>query len=116
MIIPSRLKKGDKIGIVSPSGPILPATRDKLDSGIRFFESLGFEIQLSKNALKVKGCCSAGTPQECAEDINSMFADKEIKGIFCSQGGNVANSVLPFIEWDTINFIFLGKERKRNHF
>jgi len=110
VIIPKRLQYGDKIGIVSPSGPILPTTKLQLEKGIKFLKGLGFDVVLGKNALKIDEF-SSGTPEERAEDLHSMFADKEIKAILCSQGGNVANSILPLLKWNIIKRnpkIFMG--------
>jgi len=72
-----------------------------LNRGLRVLKKLGFEPVLAKNALKIKDY-SAGRPSERAEDINSMFANEEIKGIICSQGGATANSCLPLLDWNAI--------------
>jgi muramoyltetrapeptide carboxypeptidase len=104
------LQKGDKVGIVSPSAAITRNLRPRLDRGVRVLKRLGFEVVLAKNALRIEDY-SAGTPYERAEDINSMFADQQIKAIICSQGGATANSCLPLLEWNTIEKnpkIFLG--------
>jgi muramoyltetrapeptide carboxypeptidase len=104
------LRKGDKVGIVSPSAAITRDLRSRLDRGVRVLRRLGFEVVLAKNALKIDDY-SAGTPYERAEDINSLFADQEIKAMICSQGGATANSCLPLLEWNTIERnpkIFLG--------
>ena len=53
----------------------------------------------------------SATPQEKADDINSMFADNKIKAIICSQGGENSNSVLPLLNFSIIKNnpkIFLG--------
>lgn len=108
MIIPYRLKKGDTIGVVSPSGVV--TEKKQLDSGIRFFEKLGFNVIVGKNALNVD-MFSAGTGKERADDINTMFSDKNVNAIICSQGGATANECLPFLEWKIIKKnpkIFLG--------
>jgi len=110
MIAPSRLHKGDTIGIVSPSDPILEETRPQLSKGINFLKSIGFKVVLGKNALNIDGYSSA-TPEEKAEDINSMFSNKEIRAIFCSTGGSIANSCIPLLDWKAIRLnpkIFLG--------
>lgn len=110
MLIPNKLKTGDTIGIVSPSQAILPEKRIELENGIKALENLGFKTVLGKNALNIKDY-SAGTPEEKANDINSMFADNEIKAIICSSGGNTANSCLPLLDWKTMEKnpkIFLG--------
>jgi muramoyltetrapeptide carboxypeptidase len=110
VLLVNPLRKGDKVGIVSPSAAITRNLRPRLDRGMMVLRRLGFEVVLAKNALRVEDY-SAGTPDERAEDINSMFANQEIKAIICSQGGATANSCLPLLEWNTIEKnpkIFLG--------
>ena len=111
IIIPKKLQKGDKIGIVSPSNPVTEIWEIQLESGIRVLkEDFGLDVLLAPNALKNTLGYSA-TPEEKAEDINAMLADKSIKAIVCSQGGANANSVLPFLDYDLIRSnpkIFLG--------
>ncbi|MBI4162922.1 MAG: LD-carboxypeptidase [Candidatus Aenigmarchaeota archaeon] len=101
MLIPKALKKGDTIGIVSPSGAIVKQNKKQLNSGIKFLKNLGFKTLLGKNALKVDNF-SAGTAQERADDINNMFSDSSVDAIMCTQGGETANSCLPFIDWSII--------------
>lgn len=110
MIAPCRLHKGDTIGVVSPSSPILEKERPQLIEGIDFLRRMGFKVVLSENALNVDDY-SAGTPEERAEDINSLFGNKEIKAVFCSTGGSTANSCIPLLDWKALQRnpkIFLG--------
>ena len=101
IILPKRLKKGDLIGIVSPSAAIAPEVLPILRKGREFLHNLGFRTEVSKNHLKeLDG--SAGTPEERAEDINDMFGDSRIDAIICSQGGDTANSILPYLDFKLI--------------
>ncbi|MCD6229833.1 MAG: LD-carboxypeptidase [Candidatus Diapherotrites archaeon] len=110
-IIPKKLKKVSKIGIVTPSAPV--AGKElvrRFKKGVLFLENLGFEVVVAEHALGVDNW-RAATPVECAEDINSMFADKTVDAIICSIGGETANTCLPFLDWATIREnpkIFLG--------
>lgn len=100
-LIPKKLKKGDLIGIVSPSAAITPEILPSLEKGREFLHGLGFRTEVSKNCLKESGG-SAGTPEERAEDINTMFADSNVDAIMCSQGGDTANSILPYLDFSLI--------------
>ena len=109
-MIPSKLQRGDRIGIVSPSNPVTEDLKPQLNTGVQFFKDFGFDVLVAPNALKNTLGYSA-TPQEKAEDINAMFSDASVKTIICSQGGANANSVLPFLDYDLIRSnpkIFLG--------
>lgn len=109
-MIPSKLKTGDFIGIVAPSAPVTTEIKKQFDQGVKFLESLGFNVKIAKNTLSNKLVFS-NTPIEKAEDINYMFVDKEIKAIICAQGGRNSNSILPYLDFDIIRAnpkIFLG--------
>ena len=102
MKLPSRLNRGDRIGVVSPSAPIdTDELLSRLNSGIRVLNDMGFDVVTAKNALRVRGY-SAGTPLEKANDINTMFGDESISAIICSQGGGTANGCLPLLDWKLI--------------
>ena len=52
-MIPPKLKKGDRIGIVSPSNPIIKTWEIQFESGIRVLkEDFGFDVLVASNALK----------------------------------------------------------------
>lgn len=100
-MIPNRLKKKDKIGIIAPSSPI---TEDKLadiNNSITLMEGSGFEIVFGKNVFK-NTLGYGATAKEKAEDINNMFADPEIKGIFCATGGANSNSTFEYLDYELI--------------
>ncbi len=99
-IKPPHLAVGDTVGIVSPSSTIKYFPR-RLKRGIEALEKLGLKVVIAKNAKNSFGH-NAGTPEERAEDINSMFSDNAIKGIICSTGGLNANAVLPLLDYDLI--------------
>jgi muramoyltetrapeptide carboxypeptidase len=105
MLIPSRLRPGDTIGVITPSAPISsspsPEPVKELERGINFLEELGFKVVLSEHALGEAGY-SAGTAQERAGDINAMFADEDIRAIISSHGGTTINSCLEFLDWGAI--------------
>ena len=109
-MIPKKLQIGDTIGIVSPSGAVSKELKNQFKKGVDFLKNLGFKVKVGKNALNNTLKYSA-TPQEKADDMNSMFADKEIKAIICSQGGANSNSILPLLDFEIIKNnpkIFLG--------
>ena len=110
VIRPRKLTPGDTIGIVAPSDPVLPDQEHKLQSGINYFENLGFKVKLGTH-FRSAALGFAASPEEKAEDINTMFADPEIDAAICAQGGNTANASLSLINWEMIQKnpkVFLG--------
>lgn len=107
------LQKGDTIGIIAPSKPFNQDKKFELDNFIDYMKNQGIEVKISKNFYASdKYNVSAGTPEQRAEDINLMFADKSIKAIWCLQGGEPANQTLDIIDFDNVKKnpkLFMGK-------
>lgn len=105
LVKPPKLQKGDTIGIVATSFPF--PTDESSDyfleykKAVKEIESMGFKIKEGKNLRKVKWWF-AGTPEERANDINSMFADPEIKAIIVHDGGQSAITVLEHIDYGLV--------------
>ncbi|MDD5639374.1 MAG: LD-carboxypeptidase [Candidatus Pacebacteria bacterium] len=95
--------------MVAPSRPIVNIKKD-IDEGINILEGLGFKIKLGNNLYK-KSYYSSGNAKERATDLNSMFADKNIKAVICATGGSSSNQILDLINYDLIKKnpkIFIG--------
>lgn len=100
-LLPSKLKIGDTIGVVAPSNPIIGDNIDELNKAKEIVERSGFKVKYSKNIFSNTNGYSA-TAREKAEDINAMFADKEVKMIWCAKGGNNSNSTFEYIDYELI--------------
>lgn len=101
IIKPSKLTVGDTIGIVASSLPVLPEFKNQYEKGKKVIKDLGFKIYEGKTIGKTRWWM-AGTPEEVAEDINSMFADKSVKAIMAQTGGYSAISVLEHLDYELI--------------
>lgn len=99
-ILAKCLKKGDIIGVIAPSRPIYTC-RNEFEQGLKLLEKLGFRTKLSKN-INSHEFYSAGTPEQRADDLNSMFADPEVKAIMCATGGISSNQILELIDYELI--------------
>ena len=100
-LLPSKLKIGDTIGIVAPSSPIIGNNIEELNRAKEIVERSGFKVKYSKNIFSNTNGYSA-TAREKAEDINTMFADKEVKMIWCAKGGNNSNSTFEYLDYELI--------------
>ena len=101
MIIPNRLKKGDTIGVVAPSDPVIGDNIEEIQKAKELVEKAGFKVKFSKNLFSNSNEYSASA-KEKAEDINNMFADKEIKMIWCAKGGENSNSTFEYLDYELI--------------
>lgn len=100
-LLPSKLKIGDTIGVVAPSSPIIGDNIDELNRAKEIVERSGFKVKYSKNIFSNTNGYSS-TAREKAEDINAMFADKEVKMIWCAKGGNNSNSTFEYLDYELI--------------
>ncbi len=102
IIKPHKLNAGDTIGIVASSLPVLPSFEEDYERGKKVISDLGFKIKEGETIGKIRWW-AAGTPKEVADDINSMFADKNIKAIMAHTGGYSASSVLEYLDYELIS-------------
>jgi muramoyltetrapeptide carboxypeptidase len=95
---PKRLQKGDTIGIV---GPASLASLDLVDKGAKVLTNMGYKIKIGKSCGKAWYSFS-GEDQLRADDINEMFADKNINAIMCMRGGYGCNRLIDLIDFKNI--------------
>lgn len=98
MIRPKPLKKGDKIALIGASSP---TPHDRIEPSIKAMEEMGFEVVLGESAKGNHGFLS-GSDELRAKDINSMFEDKSVKGIFAIRGGYGAARLLDMLDYNMI--------------
>lgn len=101
MIKPERLKIGDTIGVIAPSGPIIGVKKEELERSREIVEKDGFKVKYSKNLFSNTNGYSA-TSKEKADDINEMFKDKEVKMIWCAKGGASSNTTFEYLDYELI--------------
>lgn len=104
------IKKGDTIGIVSPSSGLAGQLPHRVERGIKMLKKIGFNVKLGDNSLKVKNY-TAGSAEERAEDLNNLFSDPTVKAIISFIGGFHSNQILKFIDFENIRKnpkIFMG--------
>ncbi|HAG53355.1 MAG TPA: hypothetical protein DCL21_06185 [Alphaproteobacteria bacterium] len=109
--IPARLKRGDKVVLLSPSGRArkkehVYVIRDALQElGLNV---VNIEQNFDKNS---KNSYFVGTGQQRANALNKAFKDKDIKAIFCVRGGHGSLDVIDKLDYEMIRknpTIFVG--------
>jgi len=83
MIIPTYLKKGDKIGIIATARKISEA---ELEPALKIIEKNGLVPVLGKYLFHSYNQFSGTDAERCA-DLQAMLDDKSIKAIFVARGG-----------------------------
>lgn len=92
------LEKSATIGIVAPASPESPET---IDSKIEVFKNLGFKIKKGKHLYDKNGYL-AGNDEDRANDLNSMFLDKNVDAIVCLRGGYGSIRMVPYLDLKSI--------------
>ncbi len=96
---PSRLRRGDTVGLIKPAG----------------FLADPFDLQLAQEAIIAMGLVPkpaphllarhgylAGQDEDRAADVNSMYADDNVRAVFAVRGGWGSARILPYLDFDLI--------------
>ena len=107
VIKPKPLQQGDSVAIIAPASP---SDKNLIDKCISSLNELGLKVVVGESCLSEHGFLS-GTDDVRANDINCMFAAKNIKGIFALRGGYGCARLLDLIDFKLIKKnpkIFIG--------
>ena len=91
---PGKLKKGDTVAVVAPAGPVDPET---LEKGLKILRKMKLEPVLGQHVFSKRGYL-AGRDEDRADDLMSMFENKDVKAIICARGGYGVNRLLPLLK------------------
>ena len=96
-----KLKYGDRIGIVCCSNGQKRSDDGKLKRLESILLKMGLHASYS-DCIYEKENGFSGTGQERARELMKFYRDDEIKGIFDISGGDIANGILPYLDYDII--------------
>lgn len=96
------LKAGDQIAIVGCSNAQLTSYKKRINELLETIKSLGL-IPVCSNHIFEKYSVFSGTGKERADALMNFYIDDNIKAIFDISGGDVANEVLEYLDFDTIH-------------
>lgn len=96
---PPRLRAGDTVGLIEPAG----FTEDRFDLAVVLdtIRGMGLVPKPAPHLLKRYGYL-AGSDKDRAADVNAMFADPDVRGIFAVRGGWGCARILPHLDFATI--------------
>lgn len=95
------MEKGSKAAIVCCSNGQMPANKDNIDKLERVLLELGLVPVFSRHIYEVHSVFS-GSGKERAESLMEAYRDDDIKVIFDISGGDIANEVLPYLDYERI--------------
>ncbi|HHL2032492.1 TPA: S66 peptidase family protein [Clostridium perfringens] len=98
----SFLNKGDKIGIISCSNGLNIKNKKLIDELKLNLKSLYIDMVEGDTLYAKEYNLFSGTGEEKARALEKLFLDKDIKMIFDISGGDLANEVLDFLDFNLI--------------
>ena len=98
IVKPAALKTGDTVAVVAPAAAI---EREHLERGVNLLASMGFRVKVSERVLARSGIL-AGDDVDRAAELQTCFADPEVKAIFSARGGYGCGRLMPLLDFDAI--------------
>jgi muramoyltetrapeptide carboxypeptidase len=98
---PAALRPGDRVAVLSASGPVEPGP---LEVGLDMLRFAGLDPVVYPSARETGGFRSylAGTDKTRAEDLSSALADPGIAGVLFAKGGYGSQRTLDAMDWDAV--------------
>lgn len=90
-----------KVGITACSNGQQPEQQETIDRLIKILSQMGVECVLSEHLYAKDGVFS-GTAKERADDLMAFYEDSSIDAVYDLSGGDIANEVLGFLDYDMI--------------
>lgn len=96
------LNKGDKIGIISCSNGLSIKNKDIIEVLKYNLNSIDIDVVEAKTLYAKEYNLFSGTGKEKARALEELFLNNEVKMIFDISGGDLANEVLEYLDFDLI--------------
>ena len=103
LILPKAISWNSTIGLVAPASPIYDSSQ--FDEMISTLNELGFNLKLGQHVQDQYGYL-AGTDEDRAQDLMSMFTDPEVDAILCVRGGWGCNRIIDLLDYEIIKANF----------
>ncbi|HEU5161465.1 MAG TPA: LD-carboxypeptidase [Streptosporangiaceae bacterium] len=104
---PPRLRPGDTVAVVAPSGPVDPA---RLAAGCATLRDLGLHVVVGEHVRARVTLAEtepvppgwqalAGTDADRAADLRDAWCDPAVRAVLCARGGYGSTRVLDHLDW-----------------
>jgi len=95
---PRRLRGGDRVVVVAPSGPVDPG---RLERGCTALRSLGLDVVPGRHVFE-RDRYLAGTDADRAADLQEAWCAGDTAAVVCARGGYGAARVVDLLDWDAM--------------
>lgn len=97
-LVPPGLRPGDRVAVVSPSGPLAP---ERLRDGIACLRDWGFDAVAAAHAGARRGHL-AGTDDERLGDLQAALDDPDVRGVWAARGGYGLTRIVHRVDWSGV--------------
>ena len=103
IILAGDCKMKRKAAVVCCSDGRKTPEREKLELTVKHLEEMGISVCLSDHLFSEKPSCETLRPKERAAELMRFFSDSAITDIFDISGGDLANGILPYLDYNAIS-------------
>lgn len=98
---PRRLVPGDRVVIVSPSGP---APCERIRAGAQILREWGLEVEVAAHAAdrSTRFGYLGGDDSARARDLEEAWCDPGVAAVVCARGGYGVQRILDRLDWDAM--------------
>jgi muramoyltetrapeptide carboxypeptidase len=98
---PARLRAGDRVAVVAPSGPV---PEERLRAGLAVLRGWGLEPVVAPHVLDTHPALGylAGADRDRARDLTEAYRDPSVAGVICARGGYGAQRMADLVDWRAI--------------
>lgn len=96
-----RLRSGDRIAVVAPSGPV---PEDRLRTGLDLLRGWDLEPVVAPHVLDAHPTLGhlAGADRARARDLTEAYTDPSVAAVICARGGYGAQRMVDLVDWPAI--------------
>lgn len=95
------MRQGDKVALVCCSNGQKTADRSKINELCKTLQKIGL-IPVFSDYIYAEDSVFAGTALQRADSLMAFYKDEEIRAIFDISGGDIANEILPYLDFKVI--------------
>ncbi|GAA2412223.1 LD-carboxypeptidase [Streptomyces glaucosporus] len=101
LVRPPRLRPGDRVAIVAPSGPV---PRERLDAGVDVLRGWDLDPVVMPHVLDVHPRLDhlAGADADRARDFTDAWCDPAVTAVLAARGGYGAQRMADLVDWEAL--------------
>lgn len=101
MVLPQRLREGDRVAVVAPSGRV---DGGRLAAGVEYIRSWGLDVDVMPSVLAghERFKYLAADDKARAEDLRNAWLDARYAAVLCARGGYGVQRMLEYVDFDEL--------------